>query len=335
MPPALRVCGILNMKTLWIFNPETELALGADSAFYTPPRNIVDIRRRMALFPVNFAHSGDAVLLLDAMPDDYWRISPEWLRLAELKGIDIFYVKDQIVWQDYTASPWGWNDMIRRILSEDCPGLKGIPTVNYIKSLRNLAHRKSTIRFLSSLPPGFTEAIQMPVIFTSSEEAIEYYRNHPNIFIKAPWSSSGRGVMRTDDLLPLHVEPWIRGIIRSQGSVIVEPIYEKSLDFATEWMISGNKSEYLGISVFEASGRGKYHRNFEGTQSDLQEMIRCHTLLFEPALIHAQSDVLNDIIAPDYNGPVGIDMMILKDGRIHPCVEINLRHTMGSVRLYS
>ena len=34
-----------------------------------------------------------------------------------------------------------------------------------------------------------------------------------------------------------------------------------------------------------------------------------------------------------YNGPVGIDMMIVRDDsnepQIHPCVEINLRQTMG------
>ena len=30
-----------------------------------------------------------------------------------------------------------------------------------------------------------------------------------------------------------------------------------------------------------------------------------------------------------YVGPVGIDMLADKDGRVNPCVEINLRHTMG------
>ena len=34
-----------------------------------------------------------------------------------------------------------------------------------------------------------------------------------------------------------------------------------------------------------------------------------------------------------YEGPVGVDMMVLHDRMIHPCVEINLRRTMGHVAL--
>ena len=35
---------------------------------------------------------------------------------------------------------------------------------------------------------------------------------------------------------------------------------------------------------------------------------------------------------PGYVGPFGIDMMVTKEG-LHPCVEINLRRTMGHVAL--
>ena len=44
---------------------------------------------------------------------------------------------------------------------------------------------------------------------------------------------------------------------------------------------------------------------------------------------------IDDLIAPHYDGPVGIDMMLYWDenGRIalNPCVEVNLRMTMGMV----
>ena len=49
-------------------------------------------------------------------------------------------------------------------------------------------------------------------------------------------------------------------------------------------------------------------------------------------------DALHEVIGHQYTGPFGVDMMILakSDGNgflIHPCVEINLRHTMGHVAI--
>jgi hypothetical protein len=35
----------------------------------------------------------------------------------------------------------------------------------------------------------------------------------------------------------------------------------------------------------------------------------------------------------NYVGPFGVDMMALPDGKVHPCVELNLRKTMGHVAL--
>ena len=38
-------------------------------------------------------------------------------------------------------------------------------------------------------------------------------------------------------------------------------------------------------------------------------------------------------IAPHYDGPLGIDMIITTDHRLHPLIEINLRTTMGMAAL--
>ena len=44
---------------------------------------------------------------------------------------------------------------------------------------------------------------------------------------------------------------------------------------------------------------------------------------------------LDSIIAPHYDGPLGIDMMFYKNENgeiaLNPCVEVNLRMTMGMV----
>jgi hypothetical protein len=43
--------------------------------------------------------------------------------------------------------------------------------------------------------------------------------------------------------------------------------------------------------------------------------------------------IISNLDLGTYSGPFGIDMMIIKDGFLHPCVEINLRRTMGHVAL--
>ena len=110
---------------------------------------------------------------------------------------------------------------------------------------------------------------------------------------------------------------------------MVEPIYEKILDCATEWIMSGGKATFLGVSVFEASGRGKYHRNIKANQLSLWNMIGVLT----QQVIDKQRYALQSVIGTDYDGPVGIDMLLTSTGTLHPCVELNLRRTMGHVAL--
>ena len=50
-------------------------------------------------------------------------------------------------------------------------------------------------------------------------------------------------------------------------------------------------------------------------------------------LDRVRDQVLSRLDLSGYEGPFGIDMMIVKGGLLHPCVEINLRRTMGHVAL--
>lgn len=48
------------------------------------------------------------------------------------------------------------------------------------------------------------------------------------------------------------------------------------------------------------------------------------------------SAVLSQRIAARYEGPLGVDMMLVKTAQgimLHPCIEVNLRRTMGYVAL--
>lgn len=331
-------CGIFKMdrlremiRRLHIFNPETEYALASGSPYYTPPAAVVSLREKNALLPSLYAGVNDAILIPDSVDtsvaDSKISEMPYYENVIS-KYLTLLRSADLEDWSGFKATPWGWNQQIKRHLAECCPGINGLPDDRSINSLRNLAHRRTVIPFLNAIG-SLSDGIVIPVELTSVQEALDFYHDNPAIFLKAPWSSSGRGVMRTDDLEPKHVEPWIRGIIRSQGSVMAEPIYKKSLDMATEWDITSEGSRFMGVSVFEASGRGKYHHNIIGSQDVLWDIINKKTEKVNMDLIERQRKALDQVIAPFYQGPAGIDMLVLENGEVDPCVELNLRYTMG------
>lgn len=306
------------------------MALAVGSDHYTPPVSVVQLRRRMAMLPALYAMPGDAILVVDNIPDtEICQLE----HFAELKSdVDIFHPYDKdIDWSAYRANPWGWNHQIARFLHENCPGLTGIPDRTSIDTLRKLAHRSTTIDILTAIPPEYRRKIYMPLCLNNIGDVMNYCSNHQDIFIKAPWSSSGRGIIRTAGMSAEQVEQWSRGIIRSQGSVLVEHAYNKVLDFATEWNIENGVATFLGVSVFHTSNRGKYQGNITGSQQYLMDVIMESAPRFGMDVINTQRSALQSVIGDKYNGPLGIDMMVCQEGDIHPCVEINLRHTMGSI----
>lgn len=315
---------ILIMRRLHIFNPETEYALAAGFVGYTPPAKIVALRRINALIPALYAHSGDGILLLDDT-------DPSTLAYFDrTHNLDLIRIQDRVDWSSYIAEPWGWNHSIAAWLSRHCPGIKGIPDISFLDSLRALAHRRTTIPILKAM--GYPE-ILLPREFHVVDEVMRHCDTHSPLFFKAPWSSSGRGIIRTDTMSWEKVKQWVGGIIRSQGSVIAEPAYNKVLDFATEWDIRNGNATFLGVSVFEASSFGKYQRNFNKPQSELIQIINRTVSGFGQSMIDLQRHAIQSIIGTAYSGPLGIDMLADSEGSINPCVELNLRHTMGSILL--
>ena len=168
-------------------------------------------------------------------------------------------------------------------------------------------------------------------------------KQHPHLVLKAPWSSSGRGLRFVHETVEgnPHVQGWLRNLLDAQGSVMAEPYYNKVKDFGMEFGVLADGSvRYLGLSLFHTAN-GAYTGNILATETAKRDMIRRYVpggLLEE-----VQTEVccqLASVFKGLYAGPFGIDMMIVRSGDaaredflLHPCVEINLRRTMGHVAL--
>jgi len=78
---------------------------------------------------------------------------------------------------------------------------------------------------------------------------------------------------------------------------------------------------YEGLNVFQTTPSGQYLSNLS------PELLRVSPDVLA-AVRQSLQQHLPPILGADYAGPLGVDMM-QQAGKVHPCVEINLRRTMG------
>lgn len=326
---------IISATNLFIFNPEHDLALAVGNNTYTPPAEVVKIKKDLALLPAIYAGNSDFILVPDSVSFQDIHSQKFW-NIAHEKELQIIHYRDLPDHSEQITRihPWGWDSVIREALLNNGISPENLPSEGTIKNIRNLSHRKTTIQFrerMADILGG--PVINPPTELFSLAEVEAFLATYPIAYFKAPWSSSGRGIVVSDHITHKGLLEWAHGVIRKQGSVMAEETWSRVFDFATEWWICKGEAYFLGFSVFKTSSRGKYHGNMEASQSELLSEIIKYAPDFGEPIIEAQKECLNQIIAPGYSGPAGIDMLVDKDGLINPCVEINLRFTMGLINL--
>lgn len=315
------------MADFHLFNPENDLALGIGCRNYTPPPHAAALHRAGALLPMWWAEPGDRVLAPECMEAEADSLRKEF----GLNG-DIGY--DRSVTR---FSPWGWSlDAKRQFTAAGVNPEEdgnGMPSDDEIDRMRQLSHRRTSIEILKALD----YPLAMPAEVTDAEIVTRMETDSPGCFIKSPWSCSGRGVFNASTLDPDTLRKRAAGIINRQGSVMVEAGLDKTMDFATLFFSDGKMVRFKGLSLFQALNRGMYAGNVVSTQQDIRRMLSTHLDTDElDNLIIKLEGTLTRIIATDYKGWLGVDMMThLAEGKeiIMPCVELNLRMTMGVVAM--
>ena len=105
--------------------------------------------------------------------------------------------------------------------------------------------------------------------------------------------------------------------------------------------IGGSDSmEWIGLSSFVTEERGAYTGNIAAPQEVIMQTVDSYGLWAETeTAIRRLKSELSTLIGGHYHGPLGVDMMIYRDkitGKpmLHPCIEVNLRNTMGIVAMH-
>lgn len=310
---------------LLLFNPETEYALASGASFYTPPARVEQLRKDLQLLPEAWAHHDDFILV-----DDDKALSSGF-RLVSWDGLEaLFRLHPHI-----EVEPWGWNPALVRRLKDCGVPQDRLPDSQTIALIRRLAHRRTTV-FLNSAWNEMVDErlkVDVPAELDSIDSCMEFYHANPGCWLKAPWSSSGRGVINTDaDMTPSLVEQWCRGILRRQGSVMGEKGADRIADYASEWHISSEDARFLGLSSFSTSNRGKYISNHAMSQQEMRSRFNSDSEISIDEVIRLQKEILHKALA-GYEGLCGVDMLVERGARLRPFVEVNLRRTMGMLYL--
>lgn len=317
------------MDTLWIFNPENDIALGNNLRFFTPPRNAMLLRERGAMLPAWIAGDGDIILTSNTA-------DAKWLR--DMTGIlnkDIEILTRDNIHRVSSIRPWGWSHAIVESLARIGLSRHIMPDRERIERIRAFSHRRSSVIINHRLTEaGFNAPV--PVEFSDISLLEKHLAEHPDVVVKSPWSSSGRGVIYSSKMDRTRLLKLAQGIIKNQGSVLVEPMLDKIIDFAMLFNLGEHGAEYTGLSVFNTLAGGNYSGNIVASEACLTDIIGSYAgLPCLDRLKRSLATILTELIGDAYIGICGIDMMIYKgtDGvpAIAPCIELNLRHTMGYV----
>lgn len=328
-----------------VFNPEHDIALACDERHFTPPHVVSELRKDLSFLPVLWAEHDDLVLVEDAVfaeiacrPLLKFSRNSKFISFSALHSLNFST-------QNLRIEPWGWDTAIKEQLLTLSPSLANyVPTDEQLTVIRALSNRTFAAEHLLPKLVSLDERLIGESCYAESlDDAFDLFCFQDSV-IKKPWSSSGRGIRYV-----LHEEKynaptfvyqqnqWIKNVIAQQGGLMVEPYYNKVRDFGVEFVAEPDgKIAYRGLSLFQTVNgayAGSLIASEEIKRGKLGKYIDLE--LFDKVVNNIIS-VLEPLLKDRYIGPFGVDMMIVageggKGFRLHPCVELNLRHTMGHV----
>lgn len=244
----------------------------------------------------------------------------------------------------HCAPVWGWDRSFVTILREK--GIKNLPSDTQLQEIRNLSSRKTAVEILEELRATlpYTLFAGHSIFLTDIDQlsALMLHKDvdttNPHIVLKEALSGSGRGLRFIKEQPTSHQRNWAIRCIKQQGGVVAEPYYNKVRDFALEFIVSENDLTYTGLSLFHTNENNVYAGNIIAPQQQLwAELYKYIPSQTFDNLIDSVTTSLKQRFIGHYLGPLGVDMMIILHQdkyKIHPCVEINVRRTMGELSLH-
>ena len=317
-------------KQLYIFNPWHDMALANFTPYYKVSSEILRMEGDLCFLPAWYAPEDAFVMAFGGEAIDCFcrQVScfKEFARGMFTEGC-----------KSCSIVPWGWSPALVHMLSARGADVTSLPDDTMLAGIRYLSGRQRCVEILSRLSSVDNicgEAFRCDGI----GEVKSLLDAYGGLMLKAPWSGSGRGLCRVSlQAWNANIEGWISRILRTQGCIMAEPIYNKVCDFAMEFCSSPEgKVSFAGYSLFETDVFGNYKQNMLMSDAGIEGRLLSHGI--SVGTLHEVrkklSGIFGEMLAGHYTGYFGVDMMLCGHGReilLHPCVEVNLRMNMGVV----
>lgn len=317
---------------LYVFNPESDLALADFSENYMAPALIRRMADDLAVLPMWWADEEAGVLAASAFN---LRFMEEMGRLFPLR-VKLVTPPELAELKEPEVCPWGWNPALRKRLAGLGVASASLPDADRLADFRRMAGRKVALDILQAL--GRLEGCCGTGRCLDSVEACRAYwlEQQGRCVFKAPWSGSGKGLLWCYSDFTDAVAGWCGRVLAVQGMLVGMPIYNKVGDFAMEFVAgAGGEFSFIGYSRFDTNVRGAYEGNRLQSDADIERWLASWVSV---AALHRLRERLQQELRTRlaaYRGVLGVDMMVcrMEDGRcaVCPCVEVNLRMNMGVV----
>ena len=320
------------------FNPGHETAILNASKHYHPPAHVDKLQADLAFLPAWYASDGDFVFIDTSLPDDFIH-SCETLKLLVNPVTSGDFSRNPEMFQHATIELWGISPQSNHFFEQLSRQWNlSLIVPQWKEEYRFLSSRFASQQVFAGLLdciPGIDNEI-LPQ-FVSTIEMIERQtvQSHEPLLVKSPYSSSGRGLLRlSPGRLKQSEKQILSGMLKKQEQVSIEKWLDKRLDFSMQFenTADGN-TRFVGYSIFRTNAKGAYEKSQLARQEYLEKQI---IQWINPDILTQTRRILTESIqdkyAPYYSGITGVDLLIYKAGdsyRLHPCVEINMRKTMG------
>lgn len=337
---------------IYLFNPTCELAVANGSTNFMAPAQLRRFENELSILPGILARPEDIVLVDHIPPQQFIdQLEAAGFSLPDYRTRESSLADEQFLSeQKGFLFPWGWSPATHKQLSplklRCCPKFSRSPIAEWREIHRELYSRKSALAILENIITAqssneFLSLNDLPQICRSHDEIITLQQKWDKVVVKAPWSSSGRGlqILRSHEYNQTNKQV-ITGFLKQQEYVVAGPWHEKVMDLSFQFFSFGDgKIEYRGLTSFSTDHMGRYIGN-NIQVLPAQPAPELHVFLKEN-LPKAEQYLTKALTASsystDYYGWIGVDILIWKssDGKlkIHPCLEINCRFTMGAIAL--
>ncbi len=316
-------------RILQFFNPDSDLALAGGDPNYITPRLARKMGEDLSVLPCWYSPQDAAILTAAKDSLKNW---DSWHPFRDFFGFDELKAHSELL-----PVPWGWNPGLVRLFRKAGMDEAFLPGSGQMEELRRLSHRSSSVHLFRSLSFSFP-VCGSPVVLSSAGNVRHYAGNHPSFLLKEPLSGSGKGLRWCKGEYTEALQHWSRKVIKVQGSIIAEPIYNKVKDFAMEFYAGNDGSvSFAGYSLFVTDEWGAYQGNLLLSDDEIESRLSRFVPFEQLGAVREQLlKQLPLLLKGNYTGYLGVDMMICRDEDsleylIHPCVEMNLRMNMGMV----